>query len=66
MSETSINELKRQLKSGETGSFYILYGEEAYLKEHYLAQLRKSVLGAGDDPFNLRRFDGRRRMEGGK
>ncbi|MBO4330558.1 MAG: DNA polymerase III subunit delta [Oscillospiraceae bacterium] len=59
MSETSINELKRQLKSGETGSFYILYGEEAYLKEHYLAQLRKSVLGADDDPFNLRRFDGR-------
>ncbi|MCR4772650.1 MAG: DNA polymerase III subunit delta [Oscillospiraceae bacterium] len=59
MSEIDINELKRQLKNGEIGNFYILYGVEGYLREHYLALLRKSVLGADDDPFNLRRFDGR-------
>lgn len=59
MSDIDINELKRQLKSGETGNLYILYGVEGYLREHYLAQLRKSVLGADDDPFNLRRFDGK-------
>ncbi len=59
MSEIDINELKRQLKNGEIGNFFILYGVEGYLREHYLALLRRSVLGADDDPFNLRRFDGR-------
>ena len=59
MSDLSLNDLKKQIKSGSTGSFYILYGNETYLKENYLAELRKSVLGSSSDDFNLRRFDGR-------
>jgi DNA polymerase-3 subunit delta len=59
MSDLSFNELKKQIKTGNTGSFYILYGNEAYLKEKYLSELRKTVLGSTADDFNLRRFDGR-------
>jgi DNA polymerase-3 subunit delta len=61
MSELSLNDFKKKLKAGDIGSLYILCGDESYLKEHYLQQLRRAVLGAestGDD-FNLRRFDGR-------
>ncbi|NMA37970.1 MAG: DNA polymerase III subunit delta [Papillibacter sp.] len=59
MSELSLNELKKQIKTGNIASFYILYGNETYLKENYLAELRKAVLGPESDDFNLRRFDGR-------
>ncbi len=51
--------LRRQLKSGETDRCYLLYGKERYLLEHYSRELRKAVLGDEDDPFNLRRLEGK-------
>lgn len=59
MSEIDINELKKQLKNGDIGNFYVFYGAEGYLRERYLTQLRSAVLEQEDDPFNCRRFDGR-------
>ncbi len=51
--------LRRQLKSGQPERCYLLYGKERYLLDHYSRELRKAVLGAEEDPFNLRRLDGR-------
>lgn len=59
MSEISTAELKKQLSNGEIHNLYIFYGDEGYLREHYVKQLRIAVLGAEDDPFNCHRFDGR-------
>lgn len=59
MGEIKIETLKKQLKSGQPARCYLLYGKERYLLEHYTKELRKAVLGAEDDPFNLRRLDGK-------
>lgn len=59
MGELKPDALRKQLKSGELSRCYIFYGKENYLREHYSRELRKAVLGAEDDPFNLHRFDGK-------
>ena len=39
-----VNELKSRLKSGELAGWYLLCGEEDYLKKYYLGQLRSRVV----------------------
>ena len=39
-----INELKTRLKSGELSGWYLLCGEEDYLKKYYLGELRSKVI----------------------
>ena len=41
-------ELKDEIKFGLCGG-YLFFGEEEYMKHHYLAEIRKKVLGDGDD-----------------
>ncbi len=62
MSEITLGKFREQLKAKEPGGFYIFHGEEAYLKEHYIGELRRAVLGedSAADDFNLRRFDGKK------
>ncbi len=38
-------QLKADLKNHAIGALYVIGGEEAYLKEHYLAALEKEVIG---------------------
>ncbi len=47
-------EFKAAIKSGLSG-IYLFYGEEEFLKKHYLAEAKKAVLGGDDDfaVFNL-------------
>jgi len=52
------DELLAALRTNEPRRLYAFYGEERYLLEHYLGELRKLV-PAGTEEFNLRRFDGR-------
>ena len=59
MSDIKMDALRKQLKSGQLARCYLLHGQERYLLDHYTRELRKAVLGAEDDPFNLRRLDGR-------
>ncbi|MBR2716746.1 MAG: DNA polymerase III subunit delta [Oscillospiraceae bacterium] len=59
MSEMKPEALRKQLKNGDVGLCYLLYGKERYLAEHYRRELRKAVLGAADDPFNLRQLEGK-------
>ena len=57
----TVNELKARLKSGELASFYIIAGEEEYLKKHYRNEIKKAICPDENDPFaffNHVSFDG--------
>ena len=47
------------LKAGQIGNFYIFHGEERYLLEHSLGELRKRVCPDGLDGFNYKRLEGK-------
>ena len=49
--------LRADLKSGQLASCYIFYGEEAYLRNYYLEQLRARILEGPAEAFNSHRFD---------
>ena len=51
--------LKQDLAKGSFETLYILYGEEAYLREYYLRQLRKKVVDETFADFNLIELDGK-------
>ena len=48
----ALQKLKQDLKSGEPGSLYVFHGEEAYLRDYYLGQLRKKLIPPGMEAFN--------------
>ncbi|MDD2956880.1 MAG: DNA polymerase III subunit delta, partial [Oscillospiraceae bacterium] len=41
------------------GRLYVFCGEEAYLRDHYLSQMKSKLLPAGMEEFNLHIFSGR-------
>ncbi len=51
--------LKGDLAAGEIGQVYVFYGEESYLREYYLGELKKNLVPAGFEEFNYHRLDGR-------
>ncbi len=55
----ALQKLKEDLAGGTPGCAYIFYGEESYLREHYLEQLRKTLIPAGFEEFNYHRLDGK-------
>lgn len=52
-------QLIRDLKNGEFAPLYIISGEESYLKEYYLRQLREKVVDPAFADFNLIEFEGK-------
>lgn len=56
---TAMRELKQALKAGEPGRLYVFHGEEAYLREYYLGELKKTVLPEGLEDFNLHAAEGK-------
>lgn len=52
-------ELKQQLKSKEFSNAYLIYGEEDYLKQHYVNTLTDKIIGKSPVVFNLHRFEGK-------
>ena len=56
----NLTELKAKLKSGNISGWYIICGEEEYLKRHYRNQIKKLIITDGDPfaPFNHSVFDG--------
>ena len=54
----NLRTFRDEMGRGELRSLYIFYGEERYLLEYYLDQLRKSTVAEGMEDFNLFRFDG--------
>ena len=55
----ALQRLKADLAGGTPGCAYIFYGEESYLREYYLGELRKVLVPAGFEEFNDHRLEGR-------
>lgn len=51
--------LKSDLAGGEIGQVYVFHGEESYLREYYLGELKKKLVPAGFEEFNYHKFDGK-------
>lgn len=50
-------ELKMALKSKELGTLYFFHGEETFLLNYYLGQVRKQLLDPLTESFNFHRFN---------
>lgn len=48
--------LKAAIKNGAPANLYIFHGEETFLLEHYLKQLKRCVLDEITESFNFHRF----------
>ena len=55
----AFQKLKNDLSEGTLGCAYIFYGEESYLREYYLGELRKALVPAGFEDFNYHRLEGK-------
>ena len=49
--------IRADLKSGNFARCYVFYGEEAYLRNYYLDQLRSKILDGPAEAFNSHFFD---------
>ena len=49
----TVKDFKAELKSGDIGNLYVFYGEEGYLREYYLGELQKLVVGDMMPEFNV-------------
>ena len=52
-------EVSRELKTGGPQRLYLLYGQEDYLREAFLGELKALCLPDGGDDFSYHRLDGR-------
>ena len=50
--ETGLKELKGDLARGALRNLYVFHGEETYLRDHYLKQMKEKALTGGLDDFN--------------
>lgn len=53
-----MKKLSEEIKSGQLKQVYILYGEEAYLRNQYKEKLKNALLGDGD-AMNFHYFEGK-------
>ena len=58
-SSEAFQKLKADLSAGTPGCAYIFYGEESYLREYYLGELRKKLVPAGFEEFNYHKLEGK-------
>lgn len=56
---TAYVDLKKEISENRIKNLYIFHGEERYLLEYYLGQMRKEIIDGGMEEFNYRRFDGK-------
>lgn len=58
MPELDEKQLKQQIKTENLLNAYLLYGSEAYLKQHYASRIAEKSVAAGMEGFNLKRYNG--------
>ena len=51
--------LKNDLKEGNVGQIYVFHGEESYLREYYLGELKKKLVPEGFEEFNFHKLSGK-------
>ncbi|MGM9592859.1 MAG: DNA polymerase III subunit delta [Candidatus Onthomonas sp.] len=58
-SPDALKQLKDALKQGTPANLYIFHGQEDYLRDYYLEQLKSQILTGGMESFNLHTFQGK-------
>ena len=53
-----LGQLKEALSSGSLGTVYLFHGEESYLREYYLSEMKNSLV-AGFENFNFHKLEGK-------
>lgn len=53
---TALQDLKQQLKNRDIRRLYFFHGEETFLLNHYLTQMKKQLLDPLTESFNFHRF----------
>ena len=56
-SDSGLQELKTELKQKKLGRLYFFHGEETFLLNHYLTQMRKLALDPLTESFNYHRLN---------
>ena len=56
---TAMRELKQAIKEGKPKRLYLFYGEEAFLRDDCLDLLKRALLPAGLEDFNLHTAQGK-------
>ncbi len=59
MAKIGEQELKQQIKAGLFSNAYLIYGEESYLKEHYVNELKKKIVEPAFEDFNFHSYNGK-------
>ncbi len=57
--DEAFQKLKTDLAAGTAQNAYIFYGEETYLREYYLKELRRKLIPAGFEEFNYHTLEGK-------
>lgn len=57
--DSGYRQLRRELETGNIGSLYVFHGEETYLRDYYLGELKKNLLTGGLDDFNYHLLQGK-------
>jgi len=56
--DAGYEQFRTDLSAGTLGTVYIFHGEESYLREFYLSEMRKQLVG-GFESFNYHRMEGK-------
>ncbi len=56
--DTGFAKLKDELSSGELANIYLFHGEESYLREYYLSEMKKQLI-TNFESFNFHRLEGK-------
>ncbi len=57
--DEAYRQLKKDLSAGTIGSLYIFHGEEAYLRDYYLDQMKGKLIPPGMESFNYHLLPGK-------
>lgn len=56
---SAYQDLKQEISKGTLGRLYLFHGEETYLRDYYLEQMKKRLLPDGMESFNLHTLSGK-------
>lgn len=59
MAKISEAEFKAQIKSNTFSNAYLIYGEESFLKNHYVNLIKRKTVDSAFEDFNFHSFSGR-------
>ncbi len=57
--QSGYKQLKKDIKEHSLGKLYFLHGEETYLRDYYLGEMKKQLLDGGMGTFNHHQMEGK-------